>query len=467
MKVERGWATDDVGSVITRVWTCALPLFAAAVATCPATAGQWDVVPMPEAAIVLDADIEGSVLWLSTRNVGLIGYDGLSWVLHRAADCDSCIRTDSYNYTVLADDAGHKWLGRDDSRTVDRLDDGGTFSDKSDDVWYHYSYQVELENRRVFSMAEDLSGNKWFGMRDEMHSYPGTVELFVENNVGTPDDDQWFHYDNAWTPDSTRFADDDVRAVAVDTAGRLWIGYFTNGVDVWDYGNPATFADDVWDRFTSFEGLASDLVRELHVSDDGRVWVGTLAGLSVYDPSTGSMESIGELGDEEIGAIDSDAQGHIWVGTESGVTMLYRDGSLAFRYDTEDGIRDAAVVELAVDRTRGIVWAISADDETARTTLNRFETPYGSSKDGFFVYPNPLKGGGASVSVMIVGVPDGSTLEIFDLNGQKVRELGPRSEPYVWDTLNSSSFEVPSGVYVIRMETPEGRVAFTKSAIIR
>ncbi len=451
-----------------RVAVCVLLTAGLAAGASPVAAQEWAVFEVPNSAIVFDAAIEDNIVWLSTRSDGLIGYDGTTWVLHRAADCDSCIRTDKWNYSILVDSAGEKWMGRDDKdNTVDRLDDAGTFSDKTDDSWSYYTYQVELENFRVFSMAEDLNGNKWFGMRDENHENLGTVDLFIENSDTTAADDEWYHYDNLWTPDSTRFSDDDVRALTVDHGGRLWIGYGASGVDVWDYGNPATFADDSWEHYDKYNGLPNNSVSELHVGNDGRVWIGTGGGLSVHDPSFGGFETVAGLPGEEIRAIDSDARDHIWVGTDAGVAMLYRSGAVAFTYDEEDGIRDLDISEIVVDRAGAIVWAVSRNEMTLEATLNRLVTPYGSDAEAFFVYPNPLRSDSPFASVAIVGVPDGSTIEIFDVSGQKVRELGPRKEPYVWDTLDSSSLEVPSGVYLIRMESPEGRVAVTKTAVIR
>ena len=422
--------SDSEGKYGMRVAVCVSMMAALTAVACPAAAQEWTVFEVPNSAIVFDAAIEGNIVWLSTMRDGLIGYDGTTWVLHRAADCDSCMRSDKYNYSILVDSAGDKWTGRDGDNTVDRLDDAGTYSDKTDDSWSYYSCDDELVNCRVFSMAEDEGGNKWFGMRDEAHAaHNMTVELFVENSDTTV----WYHYDHG--QDSTHFHDDDVRAVAVDSANRLWIGYYASGVDVWDYGNPAFFADDSWEHYDRYNGLPNNSVSELHVGSDGRVWIGTGGGLSVYDPSSGALETVERLPGEEIRAIDSDARGHIWVGTDAGVAMLYRNGAVAFTYD--------------------------------EAALNRFVTEYASDPETFFVYPNPLRSDSPFVSVAIVGVPDGSTIEIFDVSGEKVRELGPRVEPYVWDTLDSSSFEVPSGVYVVRMESPEGRVAFTKTAVIR
>ena len=55
----------------------------------------------------------------------------------------------------------------------------------------------------------------------------------------------------------------------------------------------------------------------------------------------------------------------------------------------------------------------------------------------------------------------------FDIAGEKVRELPSTREPFRWDSLDADLNEVPSGVYIIRVETPSGEQLFTKVAIIR
>ncbi len=444
--------------------TTLMALAMSVLAYLPAAAQDWSVVTIPNSPRVLDMDIEGQIVWMATEHSGLIGYDDGTWVLHLSAD--GGIRSDHWNNAVFVDASGDKWIGRDLPNAVDRLDDAGTFYDKSDDTWTYYTYQVELENKRPFSMTETASGDMWFGMRDESHLNAGTVEFLIQNDPDTTSDDVWFHYDNAWTPDSTSFSDDDVRSVAVDGGGRLWIGYYSSGVDVWDYGDPAVFSDDDWVHYSAENGLPSDLVQALHVDAKGRVWVGTASGLAVYEPASGSLREVNALQGLAVSALDADAHGHIWAATDEGVAMLYGNGTVAALYGVSDGIPGESVSEIGVDRGSGIVWAIVINDNTQATNLCRFESGYGSSIGDVFVYPNPWKEGGDASEVTLYGVPEGSRVTVMDILGEEVRKLRP-TEPYVWDTLDSAGSEVPSGVYVIRVEATDGAVSFTKAAVIR
>jgi ligand-binding sensor domain-containing protein len=426
--------------------------------------GSWSRVVVPNSPTILGMGIERNIVWLSTQADGLLGYDGNLWVLHRAEE--GGIRSNAYNYTVFVDSRRRKWITRDDSATIDRLDDRGTYSLKSDDVWTYYSYPAQLANRRVFSTAEGRDGEMWFGMRDENHNRPGTLELLIDGADTTTADDQWFHFDNAWTPDSTHFSDDDVRALAIDRAGRLWIGYYASGVDVWDYGDYRTFADDEWQHVTDANGLPSSLVHAIHVAADGRVWVGTLGGLAVFDPAADTWTTIEGLPGLQTLALASDAQGHIWVGTDDGVAMLYASGTVAATYNTDDGIQNPTIASIVVDRLDGTVWAVSKDEATGNTSLNMFESGFGPQSGVFYLYPNPWKTGTSVGPITIFGPPDGSHVEVLDLAGEEIRDL-PAKEPYAWDTLDASQREVPSGVYLVRIEVPGGNVTVLKAAIVR
>jgi hypothetical protein len=434
-----------------------------------AQAQGWEVVQIPNSPGIFDLAMEGSTLWIATH----VGQG--SWISHTTEN--SGISQNTFNYVIFVDSTGDKWITRDDrDDTIDRLDNGGTFGDKSDDVWTYYVYRddhhpnVVLDAWRIFSAAEDAQGFRWFGIRDENSVQDVTLALLIDHSDTTTADDEWFHYDRVLAPDSTSFSDlkGNVSALAVDTASRLWIGYYTGGVDVWRYGNPRTFADDDWARYDDTNGLPSDDVHEIYAASDGRVWVGTTRGLAVFDPASESWTTIDGLPGTEALALDSDARGHIWVGTDEGVVMLYGNGTVAATYGVEDGLHDDRVRSIAVDKGDGTIWAMSdPDNVTSRNEyLNRFSSGFGPGIGEVFLYPNPWRESEGAEAVTAFGVPEGSKVQILDITGELMRELPP-TEPYVWDTLDSSFNKAPSGLYVVRVETAQGEVLFLKAAIIR
>ncbi|MBD3367952.1 MAG: T9SS type A sorting domain-containing protein [Candidatus Eisenbacteria bacterium] len=435
------------------ILACAVALAALAV---PAAA-QWQQVEITENRI-LDFALEGSVVWLSANDTGLVRYDGTT-VVHNTTT--SGIRQDSWAYSLLVDSRGLKWLGRDGFRTVDVLDDAGTPGFLEDDAWSYFTYPDDFANRRVFSMTEDLDGNIWFGMRDEGGDWIGTLELYV------PDADTVLHYDNAFEPFETQFSNDDVRALAVDDDGRLWIGYFAAGIDVWDYGDYATYEDDSWTHYDLGTGLPSNRIFELHVADDGRVLAGTQAGLVIFDDSGNGPTVIDDLPGSEVRSVATDARGYIWAGTDAGVAMLYPNGTTIRTFGVEDGLADPTVDRVDVHGASGTVWALTIGESIADTELHWFDSDISVPGQTMPVFPNPWRSDGTRRDVTVLGVAEGSEIRVYDITGERVRTLSTREEPYTWDTLDDDGYEVPGGLYILRVEGPDGATTFARVAIIR
>ncbi|MEA3408986.1 MAG: two-component regulator propeller domain-containing protein, partial [Candidatus Eisenbacteria bacterium] len=425
-----------------------LTLVAALTAPPIAGAQEWEVVQLPDGPSggnpkILDIDMDGGAVWFATQNDGLIAYDGTTWILHTAAD--GGLRSNSWHNTILVAPSGDKWTCKDYLLTVDRVDDGGTFTDKTDDTWTYYNQPDQLSSSRVFSMAEDANGNMWFGIRDENMDQPSSLELLIENDPSTPTDDEWLTY--AQSDDLAGFFTRDVRELAVDGRGRLWIVYYLQGVDVWEFGDYYTYEDDTFVHYGLAEGLPSNVIHAVLTAADGRVWLGANNGLAVLDAGGEAWTVFGDLGADRITDVAEDVQGHIWAATEQGVAMLYSSGELARFYTTADGLKDDLVQLIEVDHTDGTVWAVTEDLSTGETSLNRLESGYGPDSD-IFAYPNPWKKGESTEFIKIQGVPEGCAVEVFDITGQKIRRLEAAREPYVWDSLDADLNEAPSGVYV-------------------
>jgi ligand-binding sensor domain-containing protein len=114
--------------------------------------------------------------------------------------------------------------------------------------------------------------------------------------------------------DSERLADDWITDLAYDARGRLWIGTCTHGLSVRDEHG----------RFRSVsarDGLIDDYV--LSVQElDGRIWVGTLSGVSVLDgDKVISLSTADGLAGNEV----HDAvlyQGAVWLATDGGLSVI-------------------------------------------------------------------------------------------------------------------------------------------------
>jgi streptogramin lyase len=432
----------------------------------PAAAQNWENIELPDGpgvapeAVIFDAALDGETIWFSTKFDGLLAYDGSEWIIHEVAD--GGLRSNAFRNVMFVDRDGIKWTAKDGTATIDRLDDGGTFSDKGDDVWRYYTAGSELVSSRVFSMLQDSQGNYWCGIRDEAETQPTTLELLIEGDPSTQSDDEWL----VFYADTLGLATDDVRGLALDHDERLWMIHERSGVDVWYFGDYLSDDDDVLIHYGAADGLPTDNVKSLHVAADGRVWAGADGGLAVFDPSAELWTQVEGMPGNRVNDVTSDAQGHIWAATDDGLVMVYAGGEIARIHTSMDGLHDDELVLVEVSRTSGRVWAVSLDASTSATYLNVLDSGFGPEKR-IAVYPNPWREREAAELIHVIGVPPGSKVEIYDLSGEVVRLLSGSREPFVWDSLDADLNEVPSGVYIVGAELPDGGRAFTKVAIIR
>ncbi|MBI1928220.1 SpoIIE family protein phosphatase [Candidatus Poribacteria bacterium] len=143
----------------------------------------------------------------------------------------------------------------------------------------------------------------------------------------------------------------DVRTIALDKEGVLWVGTWRAGI--------ARYDGTEWQRFTETDGLASNVVLDIIVDEGGVVWVGTSGGISRYDGKEWQSFTQAEgLPNNVSRALAGDKQGYLWVGTDRGVARY--DGQNWHPVTAPDGPGDKAIASLAVDKNWN-VWIGARD----------------------------------------------------------------------------------------------------------
>ena len=216
---------------------------------------------------------------------------------------------------IYGDKNGNMWFGP--------INDGLNLL-AADGTFTHFSYDRNnpsgVHDPSITCMVEDLSGNILFGGRKNglsRYTYETeTFESFQENNnakettladnrvndmeidsegavwiatgrgLSQFKNDQFrsFYQDNS-NPKS--LPNNSVLAVAVDGADNVWVG-FSGGV--------AKMTDKAgnFKVYTEKDGLADAMIEEIMTDSDGRIWVVTHNGASVYDASIDQFISFGE-----------------------------------------------------------------------------------------------------------------------------------------------------------------------------
>lgn len=144
-----------------------------------------------------------------------------------------------------------------------------------------------------------------------------------------------------------------VQVLFGDSRGALWIGSVGGGLSRWQQGELR--------RFTVRDGLPSDSITALSEDDDGRIWVGTEAGVAVWQAdhfiSKGGAEF---FSGKPITTLFCDRNGTMWVGATGIGIFSYQDGKFVQLRDPplDNLLRDPHC--LLVDQ-KGRIWIGAGD----------------------------------------------------------------------------------------------------------
>ena len=132
---------------------------------------------------------------------------------------------------------------------------------------------------------------------------------------------------------------DDAISVAVDGAGRVWVGTDLNGLNL--------FLSDA-EGFRHIEDPAGGLetVSGLVETRRGELWLATFSGLVRLDPQTGAMVILDRdtgLPNDEVASLLEDDEGLLWVSTGYGLARVDPATRTVGKYDVRDGLPDNEV----------------------------------------------------------------------------------------------------------------------------
>lgn len=198
----------------------------------------------------------------------------------------------------------------------------------------HYTVRDGLSSNTVRALIQDRKGLIWLGTSDGLDSFDG--KSIVHHPFGTEgsryvnalfedaDDILWVGTDDAvfrFVNDSLHrlpgFPETAATGFIQDRDGSVWISSFEDGVCRWRDGEITRF-------------LEGDIVEDLFVSKDGRLWIADPAspeGLYVFNPASGAFVTPGLRFDgcapARICTISQDIDGIFWLGTwERGLYRL-------------------------------------------------------------------------------------------------------------------------------------------------
>jgi len=266
--------------------------------------------------------------------------------------------------------------------------------------------------------------------------------------------------------------------IDIDENGYKWavINGGQAGVMLFDAGALEDAADDRCRLFsTNNSELPTNQVNCLAVDEEGDVWVGTAAGVVIFecgsnafDPNCrGSRRVIQQdgvnaylLGTEEVQTIAVDGANRKWIGTRNGVFVLSPDGEeQVHRFTTENApLFDNNIVDITVNDQTGEVFigtnkgVISYQADAVEGT--RFFA------GNIMVFPNPVRPEYEG-PITIRGLARDADVKITDINGQLVFETQALGGQAIWNGRDYTGRRANSGVYLVFSTSNPRDVGFT------
>ena len=120
-----------------------------------------------------------------------------------------------------------------------------------------------------------------------------------------------------------------ISSLYVDKKGRLWIGTNDNGVAVMENGKFRFWDED--------DGLGSSKINDIEGDEDGCVYVGTTAGISLFKPDFELISLDDErIDDVYVESMVSGSDGLLYGTSHDGNVFILRDGNLVNYYEKDE-----------------------------------------------------------------------------------------------------------------------------------
>lgn len=255
--------------------------------------------------------------------------------------------------------------------------------------------------------------------------------------------------------------------VEVDDNGFKWIrlGNSSAGLLLFDEGEMDDDSDDRCQFFSSSNSnLQTNDVTSLEVDLDGDVWVGTTAGIVIFECGGNAFDEecngsrrivVGEDGNagylfetERIEAIAVDGANRKWVGTSTGAYLLSPNGEEQLLYFNEDNspLLDNTIFDIACNQETGEVFF--ATNKGLVSYQSDAVEGGNTHKQTFEVFPHPVRPE-YDGPITIRGFSRDATVKITDISGKLVYETKALGGQVIWDGRDYNGNRASTGVYLV------------------
>lgn len=322
-------------------------------------------------------------MWFGTQD-GLNRYDGYAFTVYRPDETNTNTPVSNYIRSLFLDDKGILWIGGDKGITrydekINRFENFHLISQKTG---IYITAISQTSNGQICACSRDgkffifNAATKQF---DEIKSVSNSGELDAINSIypvqsGFLIGSEYglFHLDMNSMLIRVIPLNEDVSAVRQIIQAddhTFWLATEGGGVIQLDqeFNLIRRLQHDVYNS----NSLCNDNVRSLGFDDNGRLWIGTFIGLSIYDLENQQFSNYFEeffrpysLTQNSVRSIFKDDNGGMWLGTFFGGINYYHPDNIKFDLLNQNGGKLSLsdnVVSAMMEDPKGNLWILTND----------------------------------------------------------------------------------------------------------
>lgn len=179
-----------------------------------------------------------------------------------------------------------------------------------------FLYQKK-QRLQIYTITEDHNGVLWLSTSN------GLMNMRFNGNRII------YKHFTAYSDELAKAIDNHITTMVEDRENNLWLGTKQTGVSKLNLSTESITNY----KYSSLnpQGISSNNVRKIMLDQEGKLWIGTLHGINIYNPATQSFSILqnepgnpASLSQNSVYDIFQDRQGIIWVGTYYGaINMVY------------------------------------------------------------------------------------------------------------------------------------------------
>ena len=311
--------------------------------------GEWEKFD-DRFVYAITNDTEGG-LWIGTF------YSGVRYISPVGKRFDGFSMANGLTGNVISrfceDSQGRIWIGSDDGGLM-------CYSPK-EDRFVSYPKQDLLSKRNVHALCLDNHHDLWIGTYTDgvmvMNLDTGRLRQYVEadDSTGIDNSSSYAIYQdsegNMWVATMEGLCRYDyqqnafkrigkINAITIDIDedkdGCLWLS--TQGEGLWRYDNKTgEFRNYRCEDRLDDTSLPDNQINCCHIDEKGKLWIGTFAGLCIYDQAHDRFQRVGlDIPSQNIMGIIED-NGALWLSTERGIVKYVPEEGIQ-RFTRHDGL---------------------------------------------------------------------------------------------------------------------------------